>query len=145
MAFISLFEARGKAGRRPINYDLLGYSIYNMKTHGKYSNKYLVMLLTPKCLVKANMAIGDFADLLVEPTTGEVVIQRVEQGGWKLYKPSPKSRSGLARFRVPISEMNLNLPEINSTVEIKNVHIGDGKIIFNFNQLKKFVKVKNEN
>ena len=140
MAFISMYEARGHKGRRSANYDLMGYSIYN---DGK-GYKYLVLALTAKCLVRANMAIGDYADLLIEPTTGEVVIKRISEGGWKIFTPSKKNKTGSARFRVPIMT-DYGLPEINKSVEIKNLHVSDGKIIFNFNQLKKFVKVKNEN
>lgn len=136
MAFISVYEARGKQGRRSANYDLMGYTVYN----DKKGYKYLVLALTAKCLVKANVAIGDYADLLIEPTTGEVVFQRVEQGGWKVFKPTKNNRAGSARFRVPITE-DYNLPEINKSVEVRNIHISDGKIIFNFNQLKKFIKV----
>lgn len=135
-----MYEARGKKGGRSADYDLMGYSVYN----DKKGYKYLVLALTAKCMIRANMAIGDYADLLVEPTTGEVIIQRVVEGGWKVFKPSKKNKSNSARFRVPIAG-DYNLPEINKTVEIKNLHISDGKIIFNFNQLKKFVKVKNEN
>lgn len=136
MAFISMYEARGVKGRRSANYDLMGYSVYN----DKKGYKYLVLALTAKCLVRANIAIGDYADLLIELTTGEVVLQRVTEGGWKVFSPTKKNKTGSARFRVPITK-DYNLPEINKSVEIKNLHISDGKIIFNFNQLKKFVKV----
>lgn len=124
MAFVSLYEymkvnrnIKTKGG-----YKLLAYCVTKSKEN---PNARIVFCFTEELQHKANFRKGDYLDIKFEPTTKELIVEKVFEGGRKL---SGNKNARILKLEFPFIP-ELRFPIIKGLTEPKDVHVKRDSVI----------------